>query len=432
VTIVTTLPGAKAENGRARRAIVVVIDGCGIGAAPDAAAFGDSTTCNTLGNVAREMGGLKLPNMALLGLGNIAPIAGVPVNSNAVGIHGKMQEASNGKDTQTGHWEMMGIVSEQPFPLYPDGFPDDVIERFIKESGCKGILCNKPASGTQILEELGEEHRRTGFPIVYTSGDSVFQIATNTEVTPLPTLYRWCEVARGILQGKHRVGRVIARPFKGGPGNYTRLGGDRHDYSVPPPAPTLMDGLVGAGLGVFGVGKIEDIFVGHGLTHAKHTGINSEGLDLTLKAVSGDIEYNKHKIKGASPDRVQFIFTNLVDTDSLFGHRRNVEGYAGALTEIDEWLGRIMEHMTADDLLIISSDHGNDPTAPGTDHTREFVPLLAYSSGIAGGIKHDAGTRQGFSDIAASISDWLGLSWQGLGKSFLVRADEGVQNSARA
>ncbi|MGH9551029.1 MAG: phosphopentomutase, partial [Terriglobales bacterium] len=294
--------------------------------------------------------------------------------------------------------------------------PPDVIDRFIKESGCKGILCNKPASGTHVLDELAEEHRRTGFPIVYTSGDSVFQIATNTEVTPLSTLYHWCETARKILQGEHRVGRVIARPFKGGPGNYERLGGDRHDYAVPPPAPTLMDAMVGSGMGVFGIGKIEDIFVGHGLTHAKHTGINKEGLELTLAAVTEQVDYGKMKISGASADSVRFIFTNLVDTDSLFGHRRNVKGYAGALTEIDEWLGKIMSAMRPDDLLIISSDHGNDPTAPGTDHTREFVPLLAYSPGVKSA-NFDAGTRQGFCDIAATIADWTGVKWNGLGRS---------------
>ncbi|HEY9777860.1 MAG TPA: phosphopentomutase [Planktothrix sp.] len=407
-------------QNKAKRAIVLVIDGCGIGAAPDAEAFGDPTNTNTIGNVAREMGGLKLPIMTKLGLGNITQLAGIPRVDSAMGVFGKLQEASNGKDTQTGHWEMMGIVSEQAFPLYPNGFPDDVIQRFIDETGCKGILCNKPASGTQILEELAEEHRRTGFPIVYTSGDSVFQIATNTEVTPLPTLYRWCEIARGILQGEHRVGRVIARPFKGGPGNYVRLGGDRHDYSVPPPAKTLMDQLVDKGIGVFGVGKIEDIFVGNGLTHAKHTGINKEGLELTLQAVAGSTDYRQMKIGGTEAEKVQFIFTNLVDTDSLFGHRRNVSGYAGALTEIDEWLGKIMASMTAEDMLIISSDHGNDPTAPGTDHTREFVPLLAYSPAWrAGADAFNAGTRQGFTDIAASIAGWLGTEWRGPGVSFV-------------
>lgn len=411
----------KRRDGALKRAIVVVIDGCGVGAAPDAAQFGDSDNCNTMANTAREVGGLQLPNMARLGLGNINPIAGVPKNPQALGYYGKLQEASNGKDTQTGHWEMMGIVSQQAFPLYPDGFPADVIQRFIDETGCKGILCNKPASGTDVLNELGEEHRRTGFPIVYTSGDSVFQIATDTAVTPLPTLYRWCETARKILQGEHRVGRVIARPFKVENGEYVRLGGDRHDYSVPPPAPTLMDALVQSGGGVFGIGKIEDIFVGHGLTHAKHTGINREGLELTLQAIANQVDYNKMKIAGASSEDVQFIFTNLVDTDSLFGHRRNARGYAGALVEIDDWLGRIMTSMTSEDLLIISSDHGNDPTAPGTDHTREFVPLLAYSPGVqASADTFNAGTRQGFVDIAASIASWLDLPWQGLGSSFLT------------
>ncbi len=413
---------AKTNGNGTKRAIVVVIDGCGVGAAPDAAAFGDSNTCNTMGNLAREVGGLKLPNLSSLGLGNITSIPGVAPTSSALGYYGKLQEASNGKDTQTGHWEMMGIVSQQAFPLYPNGFPGDVIQRFIDETGCKGILCNKPASGTEILEELGEEHRRTGYPIVYTSGDSVFQIATNTEVTPLPTLYKWCEIARTILQGEHRVGRVIARPFKGSKGNYTRLGGDRHDYSVPPPGPTLMDSLVRAGKGVFGIGKIEDIFVGHGLTHAKHTGINQEGLELTLKAIANDVDYSKIRLHGSDTKDVQFVFTNLVDTDSLFGHRRNAQGYAGALVEIDQWLGKIMKTMTADDLLIISSDHGNDPTAPGTDHTREYVPLLAYSPGIKIGGSADAGTRQGFYDIAASVSDWLSLPWQGPGLSFVSQA----------
>lgn len=406
---------------RKKRAIVMVIDGCGVGAAPDAAKFGDLDTCNTMANTAREVGGLKLGNMTKLGLGNIVNIDGVPKNAQALGYYGKLQEASNGKDTQTGHWEMMGIVSQTAFPLYPNGFPDDVIQRFINETGCKGILCNKPASGTDILEELGEEHRRTGFPICYTSGDSVFQIATDTAVTPLPTLYRWCEIAREILQGPHRVGRVIARPFKVENGEYKRLGGDRHDYAVPPPAATLLDALVGSGMGVFGIGKIEDIFVGQGLTHAKHTGINLEGLELTLQAVAKEVEYGKMRVKGTEADDVQFIFTNLVDTDSLFGHRRNVRGYAGALVEIDEWLGRIMNCMTPEDLLIISSDHGNDPTAPGTDHTREFVPLLAYSPGMpAGSSVFNTGTRQGFVDIAASIAGWLGLKWQGAGTSFLA------------
>jgi phosphopentomutase len=413
---------ASKEKGN-RRALVVVIDGCGIGAAPDAAEFGDSNSCNTLCNTANEVGGLTLPNMAKLGLGNITAIKGVPSQKNTSGLYGKLQERSNGKDTQTGHWEMMGVINTAPFPYYPNGFPPEVIDRFVKETGCGGILCNKPASGTQVLDELAEEHRRTRFPIVYTSGDSVFQIATHVDVIPLVKLYEWSEIARRILDGKHRVGRVIARPFTGEPGNYKRLSGDRRDYAIPPPAPTLLDALIQQEMGIFGVGKIEDIFVGQGLTHAKHTGSNKQGLELTLDAITEKIDYAPLAIVKDKPERVQLIFTNLVDTDSMYGHRRNVPGYAHALTEIDEWLGKIMSAMRDDDLLIISSDHGNDPTAPGTDHTREFVPLLAYSPTlVAGDVNLSAGVRNGFTDIAASLADWLGTTWEGDGVSFLSTA----------
>lgn len=417
-------------DGDYKRAIVMVIDGCGVGASPDAEAFGDPTTSNTIGNTARAAGGLSLPNMQRLGLGNITKIDGVAKEDRAAGLYGKLEETSNGKDTQTGHWEMMGIISKQAFPLYPEGFPPEVIEKFIKETACGGILCNKPASGTTVLDELGEEHRRTGYPIVYTSGDSVFQIATNVEVTPLSTLYRWCEIARGILQGPHRVGRVIARPFKGGIGTYTRIGGDRRDYAVPPPGHTFLDDALAAHHGVLGIGKIEDIFVGQGLSHAKHTGSNKEGLELTLQAIQNKLPLDKLKIAAQAPDAVQLIFTNLVDTDSLFGHRRNAPGYAGALVEIDAWLARIMESMDERDLLIISSDHGNDPTAPGTDHTREYVPLLAYSPAFikagAGGSDLNAGTRNGFADIAASLADWLDVKWSGPGKSFVAEVAKAV------
>ncbi|MBS2010427.1 MAG: phosphopentomutase [Cyanobacteria bacterium SZAS TMP-1] len=399
----------------------MVIDGCGIGAAPDFAEYGDLANCNTLANTAREVGGLALPNMARLGLGNISDIKGVPASQKAEGFFGRLQEESHGKDTQTGHWEMMGIVSETAFPLYPNGFPQDVIDRFIAETGCKGILCNKPASGTQILDELGEEHQKTGLPIVYTSGDSVFQIACHVDTVPLATLYKWCEIARKILDGPHRVGRVIARPFDGQPSSYKRRSADRHDYAVPPPRDTFLDYALNSGLGVFGVGKIEDIFVGHGLSHAKHTGTNAEGLELTLKALEGDLDMKSIEIAKAKQDRLGLIFTNLVDTDSLYGHRRDVKGYGQALVEIDQWLGRIMKAMRPDDLLIISSDHGNDPTAPGTDHTREYVPLLAYSPALATlpGSAFDIGTRPGFADIAGSLSNWLDLDWTGGGRSFL-------------
>ncbi len=415
---VASQTGNTSEQGL-RRAFVVVIDGCGIGAAPDALEFGDQDTCNTLANTARETGGLNLPNMARLGLGNISPIAGIQKVDKSIGLFGKLQEASNGKDTQTGHWEMMGVVNQIAFPYYPDGFPPDVIQRFIDETGCKGVLCNKPASGTKVLDELAEEHQRTGYPIVYTSGDSVFQIATHEKTTPLETLYKWCEIARKQLQGKHRVGRVIARPFTGTPGNWKRMSGDRHDYAVPPPAPTLLDALIEQGIGVFGVGKIEDIFTGQGLTHAKHTGSNREGLELTLQSIKSDVDYDKLRIVKEKPEHVQFVFTNLVDTDSLYGHRRDAKGYAAALTEIDQWLGKILSSMTKDDLLIISSDHGNDPTAPGTDHTREFVPLLAYSPSLSVSPELNVGIRDGFTDVAASVADWLGTKWEGPGVSFV-------------
>jgi phosphopentomutase len=409
----------------ARRAIVLVIDGCGIGASPDAASFGDSAICNTLANTARHVGGLHLPNLERLGLGKVSPIDGIASNKSSNGLYGKLRERSNGKDTQTGHWEMMGVVSTKAFPTYPDGFPPEVISEFIEKTGCKNILCNKPASGTTILEELGEEHARTGYPIVYTSGDSVFQIATNVEVTPLDTLYKWCEIAREMLQGPHRVGRVIARPFKGAKGAYKRLSGERRDYAVPPPEPTLLDRVKDSQRGVLGIGKIEDIFVGNGLTHAKHTGSNLEGLELTLQSIQNKLELEKLLVHGATPkanDDVQLIFTNLVDTDSLYGHRRDVSGYGTALLEIDEWVGRILENMQDEDLLLISSDHGNDPTAPGTDHTREFVPLLGYSPVLAKKSSQEGniGERDGFVDIAASLADWLGVSWSGAGKSIVT------------
>jgi phosphopentomutase len=405
-------------SGDPARAIVVVIDGCGIGSSPDHLHFGDSADCNSLANTASAIGGLHLPNLAKLGLGNITNIKGVKPAENPTGLFGKLAEASDGKDTQTGHWEMMGIISPKSFPLYPQGFPPEIIDKFIQETKCGGILCNLPYSGTQVLEDLGEEHARTGYPIVYTSGDSVFQIACNTAIVPLATLYRWCEIARKILDGPHRVGRVIARPFVGTKGNYKRLSGERHDYAVPPPGRTFLDDVLASGTGVYGIGKIEDIFVGNGLSHARHTASNLEGLQLTLAAVEGEIEKNATQISKEKPDHVGLIFTNLVDTDSLYGHRRDAKGYGQALGEIDQWLGHIIKSMKPNDLLLISSDHGNDPTAPGTDHTREYVPLLAYSPKLQ--TAHpNLGIRDGFSDIASSLGDWLHLPWRGPGSSFL-------------
>lgn len=404
-----------------RRTIILIVDGCGIGAAPDAKEYGDSDSVNSLANTAVAVGGLTLPNMQKLGLGNVMPIEGVAPDPDAQGFFGKLEEQSNAKDTQAGHWEMMGVVSAKGFPTYPDGFPPAVIDRFIAETGCKQIYVNKPASGTEVLEQYGPQHQETGYPIVYTSGDSVFQIACHVDKIPLETLYRYCEVAREILNGDHRAGRVIARPFNGTPGNYKRLSKERRDYGVKPPKPTYLDFLYGNHLGVLGIGKIEDIFDKQGITHAIHTGSNKEGLDLTLKAIRGEFDLPGHKIVDRAPDAVPLIFTNLVDTDATYGHRRNVQGYAGALEEVDEWVGKIMAQMQPDDLLIITSDHGNDPTASGTDHTREYVPLLAYSPSLAKTSldKKNIGIRKGFADIAASIAQWLGTGWEGPGVSFI-------------
>ncbi|MBX9690433.1 MAG: phosphopentomutase, partial [Candidatus Obscuribacterales bacterium] len=327
--------------------------------------------------------------------------------------------------TQTGHWEMMGIVSDCGFPTYPDGFPQELLDQFIRETGCKQILCNKPASGTEILEQLGEEHQRTGYPIVYTSGDSVWQLACHVDTIPLAKQYEWCQIARNMLNGKYKVGRVIARPFTGKPGAYKRLSFERRDFGVKPPEDTFLDDFLASGAGVLGIGKIEDIFDKQGLSHAQHTGSNKEGLELTLKSIDGSFDYSGKEIIKKIPDSVKLIFTNLVDTDSLYGHRRNAEGYAEALVEIDEWLGRIMDAMRKEDLLIISSDHGNDPTAPGTDHTREFVPIIAYAKALEGLAKdkRDVGIRHGFADISASLAAWFGMPVKH-GKSIIPQLSE--------
>ena len=410
-----------------RRAIILVVDGCGIGAAPDVAKFGDAIDCNTIGNTAKAVGGLRLPNLQKLGLGNISPLEGVAPVENCSGFFGKLKELSAGKDTLTGHWEMMGIVSNCGFPTYPDGFPDEVVQQFVKETGCGQILCNKPYSGTQLLDDYGEEHQRTGFPIVYTSGDSVWQLACHADIVPMEKQYEWCLIARNILNGKYKVGRVIARPFTGSPGAYKRMSFERRDFGVKPPAATFLDEFMAAGSGVLGIGKIEDIFDKQGVSHAQHTGSNAEGLDLTLKAIKNSYDFTGREIMKNAPDAVRLIFTNLVDTDSLYGHRRNVDGYAGALLEIDKMVGEIVEAMNEQDLLIISSDHGNDPTQPGSDHTREFVPLIAYSKSLAhlSAKEKNVGTREGFYDMAASLSSWFGLPATH-GKSFIPQLSEVV------
>lgn len=370
-----------------RRAIIIVLDGVGIGEAPDAPAFGDEGS-NTLVNMAKVLGGLKLPNLERLGLGNITSIPGVAARQDAIGGWGKMAEMAAGKDTQSGHWEMMGVILRDMFPTYPDGFPAEVLDPFVARTG-RGVLGNKPASGTDILDELGPEHQATGKWIVYTSGDSVFQLAAHTDVAPLDELYRACEIARHeILQGPHRVGRVIARPFAGRPGQYERLNHARHDYSVDPPGATALDQLVASGLKVTGIGKIGDIFNHKGLSQSIHADDNADGMRKTLQAVR---ELSDHQV----------IFTNLVDFDAKYGHRNNPQGMAEALAAFDQFLGDLLPALQPGDLLMLTADHGNDPTDTSTDHTREYVPIVTYSpDGVAGG---DLGTRATFADIAATL-----------------------------
>ena len=390
-----------------KRAIIMVIDSMGIGAMPDCEEFGDIKECNTLRNVCAFNKGLDVPSLELLGLGNIQDFEGINKTATPIGQYGTLLEKSKGKDTTTGHWEIAGLVSEKPFATFPQGFPKELIDKFIEETGCKGILANIPASGTAIIEQLNEEHHKTGFPIVYTSADSVFQIALDTDMIPLETLYKWCEIARKILdEGKYNVARVIARPYKIIDGKPTRISKDRRDYSMAPFGKTVLDKVKDAGAKVIGIGKIEDIFEKAGITHAIHTGSNKEGLELTIKAIDGTLDLDKIKYPSANitDNDKEIIFTNLVDTDMLFGHRNNAEGYGKAIEEIDEYLEKILPLIGEDDLLIVTADHGCDPTVPGTDHTREQVPVLYYSRGIE---PKDLGVTVGFDSIAQRVSDWL-------------------------
>jgi phosphopentomutase len=367
------------------RVFLIVFDSAGIGGAPDAAAFGDEGS-NTLGNIHAQVG-LKVPTLARLGLRRLIPLP----DGDVVGAWGRMQERSPGKDTTTGHWEIAGTHLPQAFPLFPEGFPPEVLEPFEAAIG-RPVLCNRPASGTAVIEELGREHIATGAPIVYTSGDSVFQIAAHTDVTPLETLYAWCRTAREILRGPYEVGRVIARPFTGSPGAFERLQGDRRDFSVEPPDGCLPQVLADAGVGVYAIGKIEDIFAGKGITRAVHTADNAEGLRRNLEAID------------QAPEGL--VFTNLVDFDARFGHRNNPEGYAAALEEADAGVASLMERLRPTDLLIITADHGNDPTTPSTDHSRELVPVLCWAPGIEA---CEIGHRETFSDLGQTIAENFGV-----------------------
>ncbi len=381
------------------RALIIVMDSMGCGALPDAAQFGDEGA-DTLGNLAEKIGGLNVPNLAELGLGNIHPIKGVEPVSAPKAYYGKIHEQSKGKDTTTGHWEIAGIITEKPFPTYPEGFPESIVKEFEKLTGRKTIG-NYPASGTAIIADLGEEHMRTGALIIYTSADSVFQIAAHEKVVPLEELYKYCRIARDILKGEHAVGRIIARPFVGEPGSFARTE-NRKDFALEPPAGMFLDILKENGLQVSGVGKIEDIFCHRGLTYSEHTGNNHDGMVCIEKLLKTKPE------KG-------LIFANLVDFDMLFGHRRDPKGYANAIEEFDRFLPQIKEALKSDDALIITADHGCDPTFKGFDHTREYVPLLWYQKDTEGGA---LGTRTSFADISATIMDMFDIKNNLPGKSF--------------
>jgi phosphopentomutase len=389
------------RNGKV---VCIVLDGVGIGASPDAHLYHDEAA-NTLANTAAVTGGLVMPNMAAMGLGNIAEIAGVPKTATPSGNFGKMREVSKGKDSTTGHWEFSGIILEKDFPYYPDGFPADVVEKFCALTGCKGVLGNKAASGTVILDELGAEHARTGFPIIYTSADSVFQIAANEQVIPLERLYELCTIAREqVMVGPHAVGRVIARPFIGTEGKYQRTT-NRRDFSLFPPAVTVLDILFSHTVPTVAVGKIDDLFAGKGLSEKIHTKSNAEGIEET--------------IRWANNTPQGFIFTNLVDFDALFGHRQDPKGMKEALEYFDRQLPRIVGTLSGDDLLIITADHGNDPTDNSTDHSREYVPLVVYSPN--GKRNVDLGIRATFADLGKSVADYFGFVQNELkGSSFIA------------
>ncbi|WP_227766064.1 phosphopentomutase [Zhaonella formicivorans] len=373
-----------------KRVLLIVLDSVGIGELPDAEKYGD-TGSNTLGNIAATVG-LKLPNMQNMGLGNIAPLHGIEPVTQPTAAFGKMAELSPGKDTTTGHWEIAGIILEKPFPTYPHGFPPEIIEEFERKTGRK-VLGNKVASGTEIIGELGEEHLKTGRPIVYTSADSVFQIAAHEDIIPLTELYEMCKAARAILQGDHAVGRVIARPFIGSPGNFQRTA-NRHDYSLAPPSPTVLELIRNSGLEVVGVGKINDIYAGKGITRSVSIKHNMDGVDRT-------IEVFQEVASG-------LVFTNLVDYDSKYGHRNDPVGYAKALEEFDGRLPEILSVLDQEDVLIITADHGCDPTTPSTDHSREYVPLLIHGAKIKVGV--NLGIRKSFADLGATVTDMLGVA----------------------
>jgi phosphopentomutase len=378
------------------RACVIVLDAVGAGALPDAADYGDEGS-DTLGNVARAVGGLDLPNLEALGLGNVEPLEGCPPQPYAPAVAGRLVARSKGKDTTTGHWELMGVLTPVAFPTYPFGFPDDVIDPFMNRTG-RGVLCNQPASGTEVIEEYGDEHMSTGKWVVYTSADSVFQIAAHEDVIPLEELYDGCRAAREILTGKHAVGRVIARPFVGTPGHFERTA-NRHDFSLEPKRPNWLSAIRAAGNEVYGVGKIFDIFAGCDIDESFPTKSNVDGINRTIELLE-NLESG-------------LVFTNLVETDMLWGHRNDPENFHRCLQDFDRRLADILDALRDGDLLVLTSDHGCDPTTPSTDHSREHALLVAYAVGRnAAGAVHENGE---FADVGATVGAWLGAKHPGKG-----------------
>ncbi|WP_138430144.1 phosphopentomutase [Fodinibius saliphilus] len=381
---------------------VVVIDGLGVGAQEDADEYGDENE-NTLGHLCEETG-CKLPNLQRMGLGNIIPLKSVPMESEPLCAYGKMREVSAGKDSTTGHWELAGVQLNRAFPTYPDGFPDEVIQQFCEGIGEDKVLVNKPYSGTEVIDDYGEEHLETGYPIVYTSADSVFQVAAHIDVTPVKTLYEWCEFARKeVLQDEHGVGRVIARPFEGEPGNFKRLSNQRHDYSMSPPDYNIVNRLKQEGIKTYSIGKVVDLFGGNGFTQFRRTKSNAEGISQLLSLMS------------AASD--SFVFVNLIDTDQKYGHRLDPAGYAECLQEIDRAIPAIVSKLNEDDILIITGDHGNDPTSESTDHSREFVPVLLFPAKKGKAV--NLGTRDTFSDVATTAADFFEVDAEYPGTSLL-------------
>ncbi len=386
-----------------KRALVIIIDGVGIGELPDAASYGDQGS-NTIANLAAKVGGVDLPNMQSLGFGKISPIKGMDNKVNAIGNYGKLAEHSPGKDSTTGHWELAGLLLDEPFPIYPDGFPKDVIEEFIKRSGYE-ILGNKPASGTEIIKELGEEHLKTGKLIVYTSADSVFQIAAHNDVVSLEKLYEICQIARDQLTGKHAVARVIARPFEGTNKTDFKRTKYRKDFSLEPFGRTMHLNLKEAGWQTVGIGKINDLYALSGIQKSVYTKTNHEG----MQAILDELDVTDSGL----------IMANLVDFDMLYGHRNDTPGFYQALKDFDEWLPGLLSKLANDDMLIITADHGNDPTMPSTDHSREFVPILIYGPNLK--TNQNIGERGSFADMQATIAEYFDIKSTGNGTSFLYQ-----------